>query len=270
MGRKPEVVSVEQTKISPDLTFGVEFEFASPMEQYDTAVALTEVGLETEDEDYNHEDCYYWKIVEDSSVYGEGFYPMELVSPPMRGREGLAELERACLALQAIDCEVNPSCGLHVHHDARMLDDDAWKLLLKSVLKYEDTIDAMMGPDRVNNNYAKRMRRYGVSVPEMFRRVDEAWDVWDLHRIWYSRFQKLNIEALEVHGTVEFRQHGGTLDFCDVAAWVSFTQGLVLRAASHRKMRLRATERPFESLMWTAGACPAVKRHFAQKYAPLY
>jgi hypothetical protein len=151
-----------------------------------------------------------------------------------------------------------------------MLDDDAWKLLLKSALKYEETIDAMLGPDRVNNNYAKKMRRYGESVPEMFRRVDEAWDVWDLHRIWYSRFQKLNIESLEVHGTVEFRQHGGTLDFCDVAAWVSFTQGLVLRAASHRKMRLRATERPFESLMWTAGACPAVKRHFALKYAPLY
>jgi len=270
MGRKPEVVSAEQTKISPDLTFGVEFEFASPMPSYETAEALTEAGLETEYEAYNHEDNGYWKIVQDESVYGHGDYPMELVSPPLRGRVGLEQLERVCSMLQDMACVVNASCGLHVHHDARMLDAAAWKLLVKSVLKYEDTIDALFGPDRENNNYARRMRRYGVSVPEMFSRVDAAWDVDDLYRIWYSRFQKLNLESLEVHGTVEFRQHGGTLDFCDVAAWVSLTQGLVLRAASHRKMRLRATEKPFESLMWTAGACPAVKRHFALKYAPLY
>ncbi|MEI8004390.1 MAG: amidoligase family protein, partial [Methanothrix sp.] len=75
------------------------------------------------------------------------------------------------------------------------------------------------------------------------------------------------LEAYYVHRTVEFRQHQGTIDFEDIAAWVSLTQGFVGRATSGKAMRMRSTTRPFESFMLAANACAAVRRHYAARYA---
>lgn len=273
MGRKPEAVTPEQTKLDPKRTFGVELELTAERNMWEVEEALTEAGILTYVESYNHDTRDYWKIVEDCSVYAEwGMNPMELVSPPLRGSEGLRELARVCEVLADIGCDVNPSCGLHVHHDARDFDIDAWRWLVKCALKYEDAIDALMDVERRgdNNSYCHAMRRHGYSVEEMFSRVDEAWDVDDLSCIWYSRFMKLNLDSYRTHGTVEFRQHGGTLDFAEIAAWVSLTQGLVTRAIAGKAIRLRELNRPLESLLWTAEACAGVRRHYQRKYKPSF
>lgn len=40
----------------------------------------------------------------------------ELVSPILKGNDGLRQLKLACEALEAAGARVNKSCGLHVHH----------------------------------------------------------------------------------------------------------------------------------------------------------
>ena len=77
-----------------DRGFGVEIEFLRPtnVSQQEIAETLTEGGVETIVESYNHQTRPYWKIVTDSSVWtGESSYEgnNEIVSPILYGTEGL-------------------------------------------------------------------------------------------------------------------------------------------------------------------------------------
>ena len=269
MGRLREVVTPEQTRIDKTRTFGIEIEFIAECEMDEVAQAIREAGVDCYEEHYNHHTRDYWKIVEDSSLHCDyGYEPMELVSPPLCGREGLRELEKVCEVLDNLNCYTNISCGLHVHHDAVDYDMDAWRIFIKNVLKYEDTMDAFHPYDRRGSNWACKGMADGASLPRLFTRVDNSEDVWQMSRIWYSRYLKVNLEAFDVHGTIEFRQHEGTINFVDIAAWVSLTQGFVARAATGKAMRMRDTTKPFESLMLTANACASVRRHYAARYNP--
>jgi hypothetical protein len=270
--RKGLDVSVRKVKIDESRTYGVEFEFAAPCDMDEMAEELSYAGVTCYSEDYNHDTVSYWKIVEDGSVYEDwqhdNDYPMELVSPPLRGRAGLAEVARVLAVLNRLGCSVNRSCGLHVHHDARDLDLTSMKVLTKAYIKLEDVLDSLVAEDRRGDchTYCSGLRWSGASVSELFARVDAAYDVRSLYRIWDTRFVKLNLDALRVHGTVEFRQHEGTLDEADVLAWISMTQGLVMRAKAQRKVTLRVPQRPFESLVWISGMNACVERHLRAKY----
>lgn len=263
-------IKAAKVKVREGRTFGIEIEGISPMATWELADELSDAGIYCTDEGYNHHTRSHWKIVPDESVHASyDGYDFELVSPPLEGSAGLAELERVCQVLADVGCTVNPSCGLHVHHDAGDFDLAAWKILVKSYLKYEDTIDELMDVNRRRdeNWMCHSMRVYGESLPDMFRRVDRARDTYQIQSIWCSRFVKLNLEAYEVHGTVEFRQHGGSVDFTEIAAWIALTQGLVARAVSHKPVTLTAIDKPFESLMWTAHVSAWVKRYYLRRYA---
>jgi hypothetical protein len=220
------------------------------------------------DEDYNHVTRDYWKIVEDCTVYPNdedwGCSTMEVVSPPLRGQDGLAELVRVLTVLSELGCTVNDTCGLHVHHDASDLDAEAVRTLAKTYLKFEGVIDSLLDESRENHRYAQTLKF--DTVEGMFARVDEAVTSYDIYRIWWDRYVKLNLESLQVHGTVEFRQHEGSLDVCEIAAWVSLTQSMVQKAADWAEVRLTPNKPTVVGLMLAAGACREVRQHYAHKY----
>ena len=270
--RKGLNVEVRKVKIDEARTFGVEIEFAAPFDMDDMETALERAGLHVYAEDYNHVDASYWKIVEDCTVQDDwetgNEYPMELVSPPLSGRAGLRELEVALDTLNSFGCAVNRSCGLHVHHDANDLDLESFRILTKAYVKYEDTLDMLVSEDRRGDfhEYTQGLRRSGYTEEQLFRMIERAPDTRSLYRIWSTRYVKLNLDSLRVHGTVEFRQHEGSLDVAEIVAWISLTQGLVSRSAKKVKVTLREARKPFDSLAWTAGACASVERHFWNKY----
>lgn len=252
-------------------TFGIEIECLLPHRSQTLATRLTAAGIDCYVEGYNHRTRDYWKIVTDATISSmSGFRGVELVSPPLKGLDGLAQLSTACKVLNELGAKINTSCGLHVHHDARDLDFEAWKILAKSYVKYEDTIDAIMAPSRRGNScqWARALAGSyaGQTMQDVWERIDAGYDMYSVRRVFGTRYVKLNLEAYEVHGTVEYRQHGGTTNFSKIAAWVCLTQGFLNRAAAHKRITLQATDKPFDSLMYTAGACPDVKRFYAARY----
>jgi hypothetical protein len=98
-------------------TFGVEAEFYNITPQ--TAIdALRAVGIVAVNAGYTHRIMSEWKIVTDSSVTSTGTgtgYGLELVSPILRGRDGLEQVAKALDALRNAGAKVNKSCGIHVH-----------------------------------------------------------------------------------------------------------------------------------------------------------
>lgn len=212
-------------------TFGIEIEGLSPVSRNDLARSLETFGIECVHEGYNHRRRSHWKIVTDGSICeNRGTCGFELVSPPLRGAEGLEEIRKVCKALRQIGCTVNRSCGLHVHHDASDYNVESFKNLYAIYIRFEAAIDELVSASRrgQRNGYCASL---GGEIG--LERVKNVRQMYDLTRsVFPSRYVKLNCHSYEVHGTVEFRQHQGTMDGEKIVAWVVFTQMLVERAVA--------------------------------------
>lgn len=252
-------------------TFGVEIELLLPHRSEVLASHLRNRGIECYVEGYNHVDKQNWKIITDASLTSEGhFAALELVSPPLRGAEGISDLKAVCQVLKSLGAKVNRSCGLHVHHDANNLDLDAWKNLIRNYIKYEEVIDELMPPSRRgNNNHYAQSLTSDYSKASMFRRVQNCEHIHDIRYLFGHRFTKLNTEAFSLHGTVEFRQHTGTVEFSKIINWVALTQGMVIQAAASVEVTLTEATPTFDSLMTDVAAQRPVKKFFSQRRVAL-
>ena len=191
-------------------TFGIEIELVHG-NKYAMRDALQRAGIDCEVEGYNHTTRPHWKIVTDSSIRGGGY---EVVSPILKGEEGLDEVRRVCEVLNEQGATVNRSCGLHVHHGAEDLKARHLQNLLNLYRRSEGVIDSMMPVSRRENN-----NTYCRSLQHLNEGEHPG-----------GRYYKLNLESLHVHGTVEFRQHSGTTEAEKIINWVNITQMMVERS----------------------------------------
>lgn len=199
-----------------DRTFGVEMEIIHESESK-IRTAIRNAGVECEIEGYNHDTRTHWKIVSDASVDG-GF---EVVSPVLKDRSGLDELEKVCNALVNAGARIKKCCGLHVHlgTDDFKTDIRVWKNLYKNYAALERTIDSFMPPSRRHNQYCRSMR-----VCDWNAKIESAANLRMLEDAVTggSRYFKLNSQSYWRHKTVEFRQHSGSVEFEKVRNWILF------------------------------------------------
>ena len=201
-------------------------------------------GLECRVEGYNHTTKRHWKIVSDASVSPNGeqsrdgyLYGRELVSPILKGENGLAQLKIATEALEAANAKVNRSAGLHVHHGASDLNIDSFKNILRLYLRFEDTLDSLIAKSRRRNNnrFCRSMKQATNSHIENM--IASARSIYDLGDAYRSRFFKLNFHSYATHSTIEFRHHQGTIDFNKISNWVKLTQAIVERSHGRKVMK---------------------------------
>ena len=120
---------------------------------------------------------------------------------------------------------MNKSCGFHVHVNANDLSS---QVLMNTVRRYaanENQIDAFMAPSRRNNSFCKSnlgMLRAldGFNPTNNARMLASAAE-------YYDRYYKVNLCAFLRHGTIEFRQHGGTMNAEKVVNWIAFCVNFV-------------------------------------------
>lgn len=111
--------------------FGVEIE-AYGISRATLAKELRREGINVAVEGYNHDTREHWKLVTDGSLRGENTF--ELVSPILKGEEGLEELKKVCKVLKAKGAKVNKTCGLHIHFDATDYNLDNWKNIYQNLI----------------------------------------------------------------------------------------------------------------------------------------
>lgn len=156
-----------------------------------------------------------WRIVNDSSISPSGF---EVVSPILQGEDGIAEVRKVCKILVECGARVNRTTGLHVHTDARDLTIDECKNVAR---RYTDHVAIL-------DSFFPSSRRQGgthgggnVSTEELNSiRTKEGADC-------VHRYRKVNLAALCRHGTLEFRQHSGTINADKVEHWIRFCVAFV-------------------------------------------
>ena len=216
-------------KFNVERTYGVEIEIARDGMRYDVhsiANTLNIAGINAQAESYNHTTRRHWKVTTDSSC---GY---EIVSPILKGYEGLEELKRVLEVLNAMDCKINRDCGIHVHHGVNDYSLKNFQNLFKMYVKYEKNIDAVLPNSRRanNNSFCRSMLYTHGTVERTIEKINEAKSVQQLENVWYTRYVKLNIQSYVKYGTIEFRQHAGSLSFEKISNWILFTQVMVERS----------------------------------------
>lgn len=208
-------------------SFGVEIE-AYNVSRATLLAELRAQGLEAESEGYTHRTTPHWKIVSDGSVQGNNAF--ELVSPVLRGLEGLADLERACRALRICGAKVNRSCGLHVHFGMRDATIAHARQVVRNYATLEGTIDQLVAPSRRGsaNTYCKSLLR-GRTLAATEAALLATTTMQELATAANAncRYHKVNVQSFFRHGTLEFRQHHASTEFEKISMWVKFLHNLI-------------------------------------------
>ena len=213
--------------------FGIEIE-GFGITQQAVCDALRAAGIDAAIEGYNHQTRPRWKIVYDGSVTGTGTgigTGWEVVSPILKGEEGIAEMIKVADALDRAGAQVDRSCGFHVHVDAEGLSAEEILTVVRRYAAFEYKIDAFMPASRRanTNKYCKSMVDFLNQNCISSASIDAFRS--NLQRIHYrdreARYRKVNLQAYLRHGTIEFRQHSGTRNAQKMANWVRFCLGFV-------------------------------------------
>jgi hypothetical protein len=227
-------------------TFGVELEcmmgqgYSGDSGREQVALAIRSAGVLCMAERYNHITRDHWKITTDRSL-GHDVYRSkgaEIVSPVLRGEEGLESIRKVCNILTELKCRVNTKCGLHVHVGAAARRGVPFlKNMARMYQHFDGVIDAFMSPSRRGpsggGGFCGSLR---VDHP----RLEIAQTVQDVGRAIGQnfangnrspqRYRKFNILTYFDPGTVEFRHHQGTVDAQKTEMWVKLCLRMTARA----------------------------------------
>jgi putative amidoligase enzyme len=195
---------------------------------------------------YSANDYECWTLGVDNTIIGEN--PVEIISPELLGLDGLSEVKRVCQILESVNLKVNDSCAFHVHWDVS--DFTGWHVvqLLRLYAKFEPVIDLFMDPSRrgnKNSHCQSLIKEGGFEWMNKLRPFlhEKAYQVADtfsrtqglstpVTSLPSSRHHKVNPVSILKYGTVEFRQHQGTLNFNEMMYWILFTGQLINRVKS--------------------------------------
>lgn len=176
----------------------------------------------------------------------------EIVTPPLAiGENAKTYLQKLCNALQSINCSVNASCGLHVHVSNSYLNENVCAenfttnsiahrssslrnnssndyysdhqqplnfLYVKDWMyryhRQQDIINSMFPVSRTNNHFCK---------PLIKNTIDAAHNIESLN---HGKFYAINCSTWS-NGTIEFRQHSGTIEFEKIWHWLMFLENFI-------------------------------------------
>jgi hypothetical protein len=209
-----------------DMTFGVEIETIAPHS------ALENDGLRIGAYHQGIQVPYLpqgWKAERDGSIDASripGGHACEIVSPVLRGAEGLAQVAEVVRTLEAKGHKVNITCGVHVHIGwSRNLPAEALARLVTIVSYTEKGLYAITGTkSRERGTYCGGVRKYG--------NAKDAKPALDARRYHALNLTNLASGARE---TVEFRVFSGTVSATKVVGWIQVCLGLVERAINAKR-----------------------------------
>ena len=173
-----------------------------------------------------------WMAARDGSISntsGRGI-GHEIISPILYGQEGINNMKKVVKALSRAGAKVNRSCGVHVHlglnHYSRVRRFSAAKKnrMLHRIADlyayFADGIDTLVPASRRNgsNHYCRRVQNNQAKF-----NVHEDYETRSFN---FGRgvFNTLNYAT---NGTVEFRQHGGSLNGTKLENWAKLMSKIV-------------------------------------------
>ena len=228
----------QRTLTANDIRFGVEIETIAPntlhmnIGSYHCPIAVDFLPAG-------------WKAGHDGSIETRrGYRACEIVSPILKGADGLNQVYQVCKTLQAKGFKVNESTGVHVSVDwGRQTSSEAMARLITGVSYIEDAIYAITG------THNRETGRWCNSVKQ-YQNVSNAHN-----GLFGCRYHLLNLTNLSSgEDRVEFRAFSGSLNPVKIIGWIQVCVGLVQKAKNgvrrakwDRKKNPEFTARAFQN-----------------------
>jgi len=259
----------------PQYTFGVEMECVGGRHNRGAVVrAVRDAGFTVAHNSYvNHYDESMWVVGYDGSL--EGNNTMEIKSPILKGAEGFQAIRRFTRVLNELGVRVNRSCGLHVHigiaNAKRKFRVDEVHTVLKRYSALKPQIDLLMARSRRTGE-----NEYCQEVSETIRGLENALKNDDLRpRAVISpnsdviqgiaecgdHYDAVSVTALGSYGTLEFRQHHGTVNGTKITNWIRF----LLNFIEMSRLIAQANRRGVETVKKSVGGRLKTRRALAPK-----
>lgn len=183
---------------------------------------------------------------------GSGF---EFSSSILTGRTGHKKIRQACDIILSAGGYVTQSDGLHVHHDRRDLSTEqlyafakAWSDNLREIHKLVPAWRRHSGMCKpLSSSELNSIKTHGAAA----RHNSRALTVYIPSR----------------HGTIEIRQHHGTLDADEIISWVEFGQKFI--AACKRRSKVSIPRCDLDPLLNTIKVSNQNKAYLMEKAARL-
>jgi hypothetical protein len=220
-----------------DLTFGVELEVTlpygtCPVGGYHNGIQVPQLPVG-------------WKAERDCSIQpGPGYIAAEIVSPVLKGADGLRQLKAVCDWLNSVGAKVNRSTGFHVHVGFDHQDATGLHRLVSLVANFEKALFAATGThSREQNHYCQ-----GISADHNFVTAFRATRV-ARPDLCGDRYHVLNLANLLGHSkpTVEFRVFAGTTNPIKAIGYVRLCLGIVEKALTMKKLPKWIAKTPVET-----------------------
>jgi hypothetical protein len=217
-----------------DMTFGVEIETTIPVGA--VPVGGYHAGRQIEGLPAG------WKAERDCSISCPvGHEACEVVSPILKGSDGIKQVKQVCDWLNAIGAKVNRSTGFHVHVGWSG-DPEALKRLTHYVSNFEKALFASTGTHtREEGNFCRPIRE-SVDYTRRFRDGQAEG-------LPYNRYHVLNLTNLREGGrnTVEFRVFSGTTNATKALGYVRLCLGIVEKALKASRPPMWVGKKPVET-----------------------
>jgi len=221
-----------------ELTFGVEIECLVPRGSF--RAGFRHHGIEI-----GGEWPAGWRAERDGSLNTRrrNYVDVEIVSPILKGADGIAQIKKVGEILERLDARVNPTCGFHVHVGAKSAAGDDYnkvadwvRRLLCLTAHHEMALYGAAGTRRrYNGRWCASLRngRWAQKKEELKKR-DMTADELRLQASGIDRYQLLNVQNLfGTKRTVEFRCFSGTVESLKMIGWVQMCLALATRALDH-------------------------------------
>ena len=267
--QRNQVESPFITTFCTDQTFGVELEFCSNVSGDEINEGLRGLGLmapvEGDGSRYSMSgrNISYsnWNITYDTSVRGRGFsYGLEIVSPILSGRNGLKDLKKVMDYLTTLEkakkIKVNKTCGTHVHfskNNWQSYNEFQGYEFFKTYAMNEHIIDLIQPVSRRGDS-----GRYCKSCLNAINNSSYSPS---------GRYYKVNMSHIRTRGTVEVRQHSGTVDFEKMASWIHLMTALL-----NKSTKLLSSSKRYQTLnemMEDLGVESCVKEFLKKRFKKL-
>jgi len=188
------------------------------------------VGIEIEakggDSSLVRKECgSFVSCVSDGSIDDDG--GDEFVSNPTNNDLLYRDIRKLCKSIRNAGYYIDSMCGLHIHLDIRdILENDKKKLHMAYRL-FEKFFFEMVSPSRRNNSYCRFLREdYEKLFDRNFKNylteneghVPEC-DI-SCYRYDGRRYDWANLNSSYVRGSIEIRNHGGTIDSVKIINWI--------------------------------------------------
>jgi hypothetical protein len=242
----------------------------------------------------HRKDYSIWEIGEDGSVRGVG--TAEVKSPILKGEAGLKEILKVCEVLKELGAKVNASCGLHVHvgikNAKKKFEPDEIKKIMRVYEENSKETDRWFthGRRTGRSQWAKPVTKRLELLEKGGKKQVYDPNIITRHDCWgpqyggyvtkdvpppnslkgiadeCEHYDRVSFSSYNSHGTMEFRQHHGTIDGQEITNWIRFLLNHVEVARSAKPVKQKKTaKKVLYKIEPLQGLPRPVKDHFLSR-----